>query len=130
MQVLDASAAIDLLLRTSRGERVAERLASDSDVVAPELVYVEVLSAMHRLVRAGALGDTEAAELTSALVIMQLRTVSHARLLEAAWDLRDRLRIADAFYVACALLLDVPLLTTDARLSRVSLPGVTVTAVQ
>lgn len=130
MQVLDASAVVDLLLRTPRGVRVSERVTADPDVAAPELVYVEVLSATHRLLRAGALADTEAAELASELGVMPLRTVSHAALLAGVWRIRDRVRIADAFYVACAMLLDVPLLTTDARLGRAALPGVTVTTVR
>jgi len=130
MQVLDASAAVDLLLRTARGERVAERLAADPDIVAPELVYVETLSAMHRLLRAGTLADGEAGELASQLGSLPLRTVPHTALLAGVWRIRDRVRIADAFYVACALLLDVPLLTTDARLGRAALPGITVTTVR
>lgn len=128
MQVLDASAVVDLLLRTPRGERVAERLAADPDVVAPDLVYVEVLSALHRLARAGTLTDDVA--LASELGRMPVRTVPHRALLPGVWRIRDRARIADAFYVACAILLDVPLLTTDGRLGRAALPGVTVTTIR
>lgn len=130
MQVLDASAVVDVLLRTPRGTRVAERLAADTDVVAPELVYVEVLAALHRLVRAGTLTDEGAAELASQLGMMPVRTVPHRALLDTVWRIRDRVRIADAFYVACGLLLGLPVLTTDARLGRAALPGVTVTTVQ
>ncbi len=130
MQVLDASAVVDLLLRTPRGARVAERLTADTGVVAPELVYVEVLSALHRLVRAGTLTDHGATELASELGMMPLRTVPHRALLAGVWSIRGRTRVADAFYVACALLLGVPLVTTDARLGRAALPGVTVTTVQ
>ena len=61
MLVLDASAAVDVLARTIRGERVAEHLTRD-DVAAPELLDVEVLSALWRLVRAGVL--TEGAAIT------------------------------------------------------------------
>ena len=130
MQVLDASAVVEMLLRTPRGDRVAARLAADSDAVAPDLVYVEALSALHRLVRAGTLTGDGAAELASTLGTMPLRTVPHHALLDGVWRMRDRVRIADAFYVVCALLLGVPLLTTDARLGRAALPGVTVTTVR
>jgi len=130
MHVLDASAAVDLLRGTPRGQRVADRLSADRDVVAPELVYVEASSALLKLVRTGTLPDAEAGQLIRAFTRLPLRAISHAALVDAAWGLRDRLRIADAFYVACAVLLRVPLLTTDARLGRASLPGVTVTTIQ
>ncbi|CAN5150459.1 hypothetical protein BH24ACT12_BH24ACT12_09170 [soil metagenome] len=43
-------------------------------------------------------------------------------LLERVWDLRENLSAYDASYVAVAELLNCPLMTADARLSRV--PGV------
>jgi len=43
-------------------------------------------------------------------------------LLERVWDLRENLSAYDASYVALAELLNCPLMTADARLSRV--PGV------
>jgi len=130
MLVVDASAVVDLLLRTPRGERVAARLTDDPEVVAPELVYVEVLSAVHRLVRAGILRGAEATQIVAELTVMPMRLWSHQTLLAGAWELRDRVRISDAFYVACAQALGLPLLTTDGRLARAPLPGTTVTLVQ
>ncbi|MDP9444869.1 MAG: type II toxin-antitoxin system VapC family toxin [Actinomycetota bacterium] len=98
-------------------------------MLAPEL-YVETSSAVHRLVQSGALGHEEADGLMAALGLMPLRAIPHAMLLPLAWRWRERVRIADAFYVACAQLLGVPLLTSDARLGRADLPGVTVTVVR
>jgi predicted nucleic acid-binding protein len=46
-----------------------------------------------------------------------------------AWRLRDRVRISDAFYVACAELVHGSLVTTDSRLGRAGPSGVTVTVV-
>jgi len=43
-------------------------------------------------------------------------------LLERVWDLRENLSAYDASYVALAELLNCPLMTADARLSRA--PGV------
>jgi len=44
--------------------------------------------------------------------------------MHVAWGLRDNFSFYDALYVALALMLDEPLLTFDARLSRsgVNLP--------
>ena len=51
MIVLDASAAVELLLGTPVGARVAGLIESDA-LLAPELLDVEVVSAVARLVRA------------------------------------------------------------------------------
>lgn len=113
---------MELLLRTSKGTRVAAAVAGQ-DTAAPELLDVEVLSAAARLVRAGVLTDADAARVVGALHRMPVTRVSHAALSVRAWELRDRVRIADAFYVACAEFFACPVLTCDARLARAALPG-------
>ncbi len=130
MPVVDASAVVDLLVNSPRGARVATRLANDPDVVAPQLIYVEVLSAVHRLVRGGVLSVAEATQIRADLTVMPMLAVPHQMLLATVWQLRDRVRIADAFYVACAQTLGLPLLTTDGRLARAPVPAVTVILVQ
>jgi predicted nucleic acid-binding protein len=129
MLALDASAAVDLLLRTPRGHRVAQHLRSD-DVTAPELLDVEVCSAVARLQRAGAVTEHEADDAVRRLATMPVRRLAHLALLPAAWPLRGRVRVADAFYVACAQLTSGALLTCDARLAAAPLPGVAVTVVR
>ena len=47
-------------------------------------------------------------------------------LIGAAWALRDRVRITDAFYVACAKTLDAELVTRDGALSRAPLPDIAI----
>ena len=69
MLILDASAAVDVLARTSRGRRVAEHMARD-DVAMPELLDAEVLSALWRLVRAGELTESAATTATARLRTM------------------------------------------------------------
>ena len=64
-----------------------------------------------------------------ALNRLPLRGIPHRPLTARAWDLRDRVRVADAYYVACAEWARASLLTTDARLGRAALPGLTVTVV-
>ena len=128
MLVLDASAVVDLLLRNPRGLRVAQQL--DDGLVAPELLDVEVTSALARLVRADRVSEPEARSALGRLVRLPARRVSAAPLGPRVWELRESLRIADAFYVACAAMLGLPLLTTDARLGAAAVPGVTVTVVR
>lgn len=126
MLVLDASAAVDLLLGDELGRRVGVVLATD-DVVAPELLDVEVLSALARHVRAGELQPDQADSRVRTLQQLPARRIAHQPLLTRAWELRPRVRVADAFYVACAELLGATLVTTDGRLSRAVPSGVTVT---
>jgi len=126
--VVDASALVDLLIRSPRGSRVQTAL-NGTAVAAPELIVVEVLSALHRLVRSSTLTAAQATAAADDFAALALRTVPHAPLAATVWGLRDRVRIADAFYVAAAQAVGVPLLTTDARLARAVLPGVTVTLV-
>ncbi len=127
--VLDASALVDLLVGSARGEEVHRRLRAAETLAAPELVTVETASALHRLARAGVLTEADADRGLSALAGLPIRAVPHAAVLEAAWALRHAVRIADAFYLAVAKGLDAPLLTTDARLSRAGVRGVTITLV-
>lgn len=129
MLVLDASAAIELLLDTARGRRVAAVLPTE-EVLAPELLDVEVCSALARLERAGALPRPDADQLVGELPSLPVERVSHAALVPAAWSLRDRVSVADSFYVACAVLVGAPVLTCDRRLSAAPLVGVTVMVVQ
>lgn len=127
--VLDASAAIELLLDTSLGRRVALHLP-DNALIAPELLDVEVCSALARLERAQTLQSGEADALVEALAALPVDRLPHAVLMQHAWSLRGHVRVADAFYVSCARLTGSPLLTCDARLSRAELPGLSITLIQ
>lgn len=129
MLVVDASALVDLLLGNDRGRRVRAVLGP-AHVIAPELIDVEVVSALARLVRAEVLDMTTATACVALLKRMPLTRMPHRPLLDGAWRLRDRLRVSDAFYVACSELVDAPLLSTDARLGRAPLPGRVITVVR
>lgn len=122
--VLDASAAVDLLLGLSRGRGVAQHLAG-ADVVAPALIDTEVLSALARLERGGAITSTVAGAAVRRWGAMPAQRVVTTALSAEIWALRSALRVADAHYVALARLIGAPLVTVDARLTRASVDGVT-----
>lgn len=128
MLVLDASAAVELLLDTRRGRLVGRHLVKE-EAVAPELLDVEVCSALARLQRSGLLTGPEADALVGELTELPVQRIPHEPLLRTAWSLRERVRLADAFYVACAPLVHAAVLTCDARLARAPLPGIRVTVV-
>jgi len=125
MLVVDASAVVDLLIRAPHGVRVLRAMETE-EVVAPELIDVEVLSAIARQQRGGLLDAQEADRAIAKFNDLPLTRVSHVILTEAAWRLRHRARLSDGFYVACAELVNAPLMTTDGRLARASLPGISI----
>lgn len=128
MIVLDASAAVELLLGGPAGARVGQALESDA-VLAPELLDVEVVSAFARLARAGVVTEAGGQARVDRLQRLPVRRIPHRPLTARTWQLRDRVRVSDAYYVACAEWARASLLTTDARLGRAALPGLTVTVV-
>ena len=119
MIVLDASAAIELLLLTRTGSSLVDRVfAPGEDLHAPELVDLEVAQVLRRFERAGELGAERARQALDDLADLPLERYAHRLLLPRAWELRSNLTIYDAVYVALAELLDAPLLTCDAALAR------------
>ncbi|MCA1712111.1 MAG: type II toxin-antitoxin system VapC family toxin [Actinobacteria bacterium] len=129
MLVVDASAAVELLLDTPRGRRVSQHLLGQS-LIAPELLDVEVTSALARLQRGQQLTAAEADRLMNDLLALPVQRIPHRLLTAAAWQLRARVSVADAFYAACAAVMAGQLLTCDWRLARSALPGLTISLVQ
>lgn len=115
--VVDASAVVEVLRRSQRGDAVAARMRG-ATLAAPAHLDAEVLSALGRLERAG---EAEPAEVTRALdrlVRLPVERLPLARLIPRAWELRENIALRDGFYVACAEMLGATLLTLDARLAR------------
>jgi predicted nucleic acid-binding protein len=116
--VLDASAVVALLLSTPVGRRVGEEMSSPTvSLHAPELLDVEVLQALRRYVRLGAISADRGLIGVEALEQLDITRYGHAELLSRIWALRDSFTAYDATYVALAEALDAPLLTLDARLA-------------
>jgi predicted nucleic acid-binding protein len=119
--VLDASAMVDLLVVGRKAARIRGRL-DDATVHVPAHFDAEVLSALGRLARAGDLTVDEVSARLNALERAPFVRHPLADLLSGAWAQRNSLRLVDALYVALAQHLNVPLLTTDSRLSK-AYPG-------
>lgn len=119
MIVLDASAALELLFARQHAGEVRERLDRDEwQVVAPHLLETEVLNAMRRWLRSGAINAAEASEGRALLRWMRIRHVDHRPLSNRVWELRDNLTAYDATYVALAEATGSELLTGDVRLAH------------
>ncbi len=118
MIVVDASALLEVLLRTSVAVTVEERLFHAGETLhAPHLLDVEVAQVIRRYAAAGELDEERGRAALVDLGDFPLRRYPHGFLLQRAWELRDSLTAYDAVYVALAEVLDAPLLTRDRRLA-------------
>ena len=117
--VVDASAYVDALTTGMPGSLVVERLRGHS-LHAPAHLDAEVLSALARLHRAGALTDRQVAARLRHVAAAPIQRHPVAPLLAGAWKRRHNIRMVDAVYVELSTRLGgVPLITTDARLAGV-----------
>jgi predicted nucleic acid-binding protein len=120
--VLDASSAIEWLLQTRTGTRVAQRILSSGETLhAPHMLDVEVTQVFRRHVARGAVTASRAEEALQDLLDLRVRRYSHVFFLRRVWELRNTLTAYDAVYVALAEALDATLLTCDGKIA--SAPG-------
>lgn len=122
MLVVDASVLAPALADDGRPGDVARAGLQGKRLFAPQLVDLEVASVLRRQCSSGQLVRRRAELALADLIDLPLERVAHRGLLERCWELRDNLTVYDAAYVALAELLDLPLLTADARLAKA--PGI------
>lgn len=118
--VLDASAVVDLLVRSDRGERLRGLVDHDPlGLFTVAHLDAEVLSGLARNHRAGLLGADEVGDMLHRLSELAVtRMPVTVELLEVAWGLRENVAARDGLYVAAARALAATLVTTDERLAR------------
>jgi len=117
--VLDASAVLEVLLRTPAAALLEERLFDPTQTLhVPHLIDVEVAQVLRRYTISGE-ADPERCRMALAdLMGLPLTRYPHDFLLPRVWELRNNLTAYDAVYIALAEALDAPLLTRDQRLSN------------
>jgi predicted nucleic acid-binding protein len=115
--VLDASAALEVFLKTPRGLRHAGDIFGE-ERHAPHLLDIEFAQALRRMALAGEIPHERAKLLLDIFRDTNVVRHSHVPLLGRVWELRQSLSAYDAAYVALAEAIDAPLLTCDAKLAR------------
>jgi predicted nucleic acid-binding protein len=117
--VLDASAAVEVLLQTAAGAPMTARLLDPAESLhAPHLLDVEVAQVLRRFVLRGELAPERARQALEDLGALPLERYSHEILISRVWILQENLTAYDATYVALAEILGATLLTRDGRILR------------
>jgi predicted nucleic acid-binding protein len=117
--VLDASAATAVVLNEQGlADGVRERLAQTRGAVhVPHLFDLEVLSAIRGHLRGGRLAQGVAERALDLASQLRVRRWEHHPFRDRIWAMRDNVTAYDAVYLALAEALELPLVTTDARLA-------------
>ena len=119
--LLDASAVVDLLIRSDRGDQVRAALGRRNAAGLFTVAHLdaEVFSALARGHRSGQLHADEVGRMLGHLAALPARRLPiTGTLLAAAWSLRHNIAARDALYVAATHALEARLVTTDNRLAR------------
>ncbi|MBX6321968.1 MAG: type II toxin-antitoxin system VapC family toxin [Rhodospirillaceae bacterium] len=118
MIVLDASAALEVLLRAPEAPAVERRIfAAGETLHAPHLIDLEVAQVLRRYVLTRQVAPERCREALEDFADFPLSRYPHDFMLPRIWELRTNLTAYDGAYVALAEALDAPLLTRDERLA-------------
>jgi len=125
MMVIDASAAVDLLMGTPKGRQVASRIAKEI-LHAPAILDLEVAQALRRWERSSQIDRTQAADAIENLLQLPLIRHAHDPLLRHIWSLHHNFTAYDAAYLALSAALGCIFLTCDTRLASARRQGFSV----
>lgn len=121
MIVVDASAVLEVLLRTDRAEAVEEELFGGATLHAPHLLDLEVTRALRRYQWVGDLRSERARQAMALYLELGIERYPHDAFLPRVWQLGEDVNPCDGLYLALAEALEAPLVTTDPKLA--GLPG-------
>jgi len=116
--VVDSSVLVAALADSGPNGVWAEEVLSHGSLHAPELARVEATNILRRLELAKQLTTAEANAAHEDLMQLDLELFSFEPFAERIWELRYSVTSYDAWYVAMAEALRLPLVTLDGRLSR------------
>lgn len=118
MIVLDASAAVELLLNTAAGRRIAARLTPGEVIHCPHLIDIEITQTLRRLVACAEITRDRATLALAHWSSIDIERYPHVPFLDRIWAMKENFSAYDAAYVALAEILRAPLITGDERLAN------------
>lgn len=113
--VVDASVLVTAL--ADHGERgsVASSALSETALLAPHVIDLEVVQSLRRHERGG---HDRAATALRRFRLIPITRFDHTPFLSRIWELRDNLSAHDAAYIALSEATRVPLLTLDRKIAN------------
>jgi len=112
--VVDASAVLEVLLRTPAAAAIEDRILDRSESLhAPHLIDLEVAQVLRRYVQRRELSVARGERSLELFAQFPIARHSHEPLLSRIWRLRETLTAYDAAYVALAEGLGAVLVTRD-----------------
>jgi predicted nucleic acid-binding protein len=119
MIVVDASAVLEVLLNSAKGERIAKMMLDSTETLhAPHLLDLEVAQVLRRYNRSGQMKLSRAQEALSDYLDLPISRYPHDLMLGRIWELRGKFTAYDAAYIALAEALPGALITCDAALAK------------
>lgn len=118
--VVDSSVLIAALVDSGSRGAWAEGVLASGSLHAPELVRAEATNVLRRLERAKHITTAEANAAHTDLMQLNLELFSFDPFAERIWELRHTVTSYDAWYVAVAEALKLPLATLDQKLAKAS----------
>lgn len=121
--VVDASVLVAALVDSGAQGEWAEQILAAADLHAPDIVRAEAANTLRRLESAGVITRPMANGAFDDLLRLDLQLLPFDPFAERIWALRANVTCYDAWYVAAAEALQLPLATLDGRLARSTGPS-------
>jgi predicted nucleic acid-binding protein len=118
--VVDASVLVAALVDTGPRGAWAETVLAGGSLCAPELACAEATNIFRRLERAKLITTSEANAAQNDLMQLDIDLFPFEPFADRIWELRHHVTSYDAWYVALAEALKLPLATLDESLSKSS----------
>jgi predicted nucleic acid-binding protein len=120
--VVDSSVLVAALVDTGAHGTWAEDVIATGPLYAPELARAEATNVLRRLERAKRITTPEANAAHEDLMQLEMQIFAFDPFADRIWGLRHNVTSYDAWYIAVAEALKLPLATLDRRLSRTDGP--------
>ncbi|MCY4075595.1 MAG: type II toxin-antitoxin system VapC family toxin [Acidobacteria bacterium] len=121
--VVDASVLVAAVMDAGPAGDWARAVTAARHLIAPQLAPAEAGNVLRRAELAGEISGPEATAGYRDIVDLPIELLHFEPFAPRIWELRFNLTTYDAWYVACAEALAVPLATLDARLGRAPGPA-------
>jgi predicted nucleic acid-binding protein len=121
--VVDASVLVAAVMDTGAPGDWARRVTAERHLLAPQLAPIEAGNVLRRAELARKISSLNATAGYRDIVDLPIELLDFEPFARRIWELRLDLTTCDAWYVACAEALAVPLATLDTRLGRAPGPS-------